>query len=609
MNLRFKLMTAFVTLIIIPLLLLGTLTFWIAFQMLEEKYNQQAELSLKATGKSVSYLFSEMDRVTDLGIGSSVFEGALSARNPREQNLAKADYLQLNANQRNFRMLLYNHPSINFAYLYNTRSDSNWQQVVPIFDKQGFKALPFEQFEQHEIYENVLKRRGAPLWIGPNEYPEITGNEDGFTQIRVIKSMSSLRNLGVLVVQVKNWELDSIFNKFQWDNPNSPLFYLVNRNGNILYESDNEHKLSNLQSVIEPVANSTSLYNSYKTDFNGQESLISTYKLKDFDWYIVSVTSWKMLTKEMVDFGIWVAIIMFACVVAALLFFLLFMNRITNSVNRIVRFMRRVETGELNVRVEEKGNDEMTALAKGFNQLTERVSGLIDQVKQEQKQKNMAEMRVLEAQIKPHFIFNTLESINALAIQNEGRKVSQMVYRLGNILRTSIQDKEEITIREELAYLRSYLEIQKFRFEDLFNFEIDVPDDILNNQILKLTLQPLVENCIQHGFDGITHTGWIRITAYDDAERIFIDVEDNGLGMSNEQLKKFQYMQSDEQKALLPIVDQTYNTERRGLGVRSVADRIRITYGLRYGLFICSAPSKGTIIRCIIPKYEQGEAE
>lgn len=609
MNLRFKLMTAFVTLIIIPLLLLGTLTFWIAFQMLEEKYNQQAELSLKATGKSVSYLFSELDRVTDLGIGSSVIEGALSARNPREQNLAKADFLKLNANQRNFRLLLYNHPSINFAYLYNIRSDSSWQQVVPIFDKQGFKALPFEQFKQHEIYEHVLKRRGAPLWIGPNEYPEITGNEDGFTQIRVIKSMSSMRNLGVLVVQVKNWELDSIFNKFQWDNPNSPHFYLVNRNGSILYESGNEHKLSNLQSVIDPVANSTSLYNSYKTDFNGQESLISTYKLKDFDWYIVSVTSWKMLTQEMVDFGIWVAIIMFACVVAALLFFLLFMNRITNSVNRIVRFMRRVETGELNVRVEEKGNDEMTTLAKGFNQLTERVSELIDQVKQEQKQKNMAEMRVLEAQIKPHFIFNTLESINALAIQNEGRKVSQMVYRLGNILRTSIQDKEEITIREELAYLRSYMEIQKFRFEDLFNFEIDVPDDILNNQILKLTLQPLVENSIQHGFDGITHTGWIRIAAYDDAERIYIDIEDNGLGMSNEQLKKFQYMMSDEQKALLPIADQAYNTERRGLGVRSVADRIRIQYGSRYGLFICSAPNMGTIIRCIIPKYEQGEAE
>lgn len=449
--------------------------------------------------------------------------------------------------------------------------------------------------------------------MGPYEYPEVTGHEPVFTQIRVVKELSSLRNIGILVVQIKNWEIESIFNDFrrnQGEEEDDTRFLLVNNEGMILYDSD---KLANGDSLTGMIDSSklsdTSRYQSFKTSFNGQESIVSMYKLKDYDWHIVSVTSWKMLTKEMINFGMWVAIILLICVAAAVLFNLLFVNRITHSINRIVRFMRRVESGEMNARVDEKDRDELGALAVGFNRLIDQVCVLLQQVKREQQQKNKAEMRVLEAQIKPHFLFNTLESINVLAVQNEGRKVSQMVIRLGNILRTSIQDKEEITIREELEYTRSYLEIQKFRFEDVFNFEISVPDDIMNAKILKLTLQPLVENCIQHGFDGIMHTGVIRIIASEDAECIYLRVKDNGVGMSNGQLSRFQYMQSDERQSSNPELADSYNTERRGLGVRSVADRVRIRYGPRYGLFICSAPQMGTVIQITIPKFEQGEAK
>ncbi|MGV2788377.1 sensor histidine kinase, partial [Clostridium perfringens] len=130
------------------------------------------------------------------------------------------------------------------------------------------------------------------------------------------------------------------------------------------------------------------------------------------------------------------------------------------------------------------------------------INNLFAQIKKEQRQKTDAEMRVLQAQIKPHFLFNTLVSINVLAVQNEGRKVSEMVYRLASILRISIQEKEEITLDEEIKHLQSYLEIQKFRFEELFEYEIDVPKELMHSRILKLTLQPLGENSIQHGFEG-----------------------------------------------------------------------------------------------------------
>ncbi|MDU5949006.1 MAG: histidine kinase, partial [Paenibacillus macerans] len=228
-------------------------------------------------------------------------------------------------------------------------------------------------------------------------------------------------------------------------------------------------------------------------------------------------------------------------------------------------------------------------------------------VKREQLQKANAGLRVLQAQIKPHFLFNTLESINVLAVQNEGRKVSEMVVRLASILRISIQGREEIGLSQEIEHLRNYLEIQKFRFDDLFDYEINIPDEMLNCRVLKLTLQPLVENSIQHGFEGIEYKGRITVTGSMEQDRILLKVADNGIGMTSEQLATIQY--ADLGEPACETVAPYPSHERRGLGLRSVYDRLRFKYGRKYGLFICSQPGHGTIIQCVIPKYGAGDED
>ena len=266
---------------------------------------------------------------------------------------------------------------------------------------------------------------------------------------------------------------------------------------------------------------------------------------------------------------------------------------------RVVRAMRQVERGDLSTRVPVVGNDETTTLSKGFNRLVTRVSELLDDVKQEQSRKRKAEMMLLQAQIKPHFLFNALESINILAVQNEGRKVSKMVQRLANIFRISIQQKEEITIEQELEHLMSYLEIQKYRFEELFEYSIEVPQELMGSTILKLTLQPLVENSIQHGFEGIDYLGKIEIRAALEGRHVAFYIEDNGIGIPEEQLARFAARGLTTLQEMYAESPET--GERRGLGIGNVADRLRIHYGGRYGLMLCSAPGYGTTIKCLIP--------
>ncbi|WP_019909621.1 cache domain-containing sensor histidine kinase [Paenibacillus sp. HW567] len=611
MNLRYKLFTAFLGLIIIPLFILGMIMFFVTYNSIEKKYSQQSEYSLKAISYSISNVFKDMDNVTDNGIATSVFHMALSAEDPSKQDLTAAEQLNLNASQRNFRSLLYNHPSISYAFLYNFNGKGS-SEIVSVFNKENFQPLPYDKFKGSELYQEVMKLNGVPKWVAPHEYPELTGTEAVFTQIRLVKELSFFQNIGILVVQIKNWEFESIFRNLKiGDSDQKVSFRLVNDDGMILFDPDRKLDGQDFQSFTAKNVAFHKGFQSFKTEFAGENSILSVYHLKDYPWSLVSITSWDSLSHEVTVFARWFVVVIFLCLLGAVIFNLFFMNRITGGIAVIVRFMRRVEDGDLTTRVEEKGDDEMTLLAKGFNDLMDKINGLFHRVQLEQRRKNQAEMRVLQAQIKPHFLFNTLESINVLAVQNEGRKVSEMVYRLASILRISIQGRDEITLEEEVTHLRNYLDIQKFRFEDVFDYEIDIPQELLGCGILKLTLQPLVENSIQHGFEGIDYKGLVRVTGWEERGNLILRIQDNGIGMTSAQLSMFQYMVGEPGDSAEQITTEKpehgFHLERRGLGVRSVADRIRIEYGGRYGIFICASPGEGTIIQCVIPKYGQGE--
>ncbi|RXZ83659.1 sensor histidine kinase [Paenibacillaceae bacterium] len=605
MNLRIKLLTAFLSLVIIPLFILGIITFFVTFRSIELKYTQQAEYSLKAIGYSIQNVFYEINNVTDNGIAKGVFQEALLANDPDAQDLTASTQLELNANQKNFRSLLYTHPAIDYAFLYNVQghTDSN---VITIFNKENYQTLPYEKFREHPLYDQVISLKGMPKWIAPYEYPDLTGSDKVFAQIRLIKNLNNFKSVGILVVQIKNWEFEKVFQNLKLgSNMKDTRFMLVNDEGLVLYDFQSELDGQSIQPHIRKKLHFTEDYQSFKEVFDGQESVIAVYKLKDYPWRLVSVTSWRYLSQEVTTFGKWFAAIILVCVLTAMLFNFLFMNRITGTIGVIVRFMRKVEDGDLNARVDEKGDAELLLLQKGFNNQMDKINALFDQVKREQLQKANAELRVLQAQIKPHFLFNTLESINVLAVQNEGRKVSEMVIRLASILRISINDKEEIGLGLEVEHLRSYLEIQKFRFEDLFEYDIDIPEEMMSCMLPKLTLQPLVENSIQHGFEGIDYKGTIKVRGIIEHDRMLLRVEDNGIGMTSEQLTSLLYVDHDDPAA--QSLEPYPSHERRGLGLRSVSDRLRYGYGSKYGLLICSQPGQGTIIQCVIPKQDWGD--
>lgn len=604
MSLRTKLFGAFLVFIILPLVVTGFAAYRFLTGIIEEKYSQQSELTLRALSQNVGFTFQEMNKVTDSTIASDSIQDVLNNRHAGGKSINETDYMELNEVQRNFRELLVNHPSVSYAYMYTFENS----RVNEIFTKESFTAMPFDKFKQQPLYGDILNRQGLPLWVGPHENPELTGYGTVFTQIRVVKDINTLNDKGMLLVQIKNSGLESVFRYFRYKQEQyATRFLITNSRGLVLYDSNEGESLNGrrLQELTDyKPGGGDSAYRSGRSRFEGQDSVISSLGLGMEDWSLLSVTSWSSLSSEIVLYAKWLAAIMFVCLASACFFILFFANRLAKQVIRTVKFMRKVERGDLSARLQVEGKDEMSLLAKGFNSLVERVAELLDEVMRQQERKKRAELQALQAQIKPHFLFNALESINILAVQNQGRKVSQMVARLGSLLRISIQQKELITVEQELQHLRSYLEIQKFRFEELFDYEIDIPQELLSFTIPKLTLQPLVENSIQHGFEGISYMGRIRVWASREENRLAFFVEDNGIGIPPERMTAFGY----ERDAGADYGESPETGERRGLGVCNVADRIRIGYGSPYGLFICSGPGMGTVIKLVIPVTAGGEA-
>ncbi|THF72957.1 sensor histidine kinase [Cohnella fermenti] len=285
---------------------------------------------------------------------------------------------------------------------------------------------------------------------------------------------------------------------------------------------------------------------------------------------------------------------------AAILSFILiyyFSGRLTRSIRRILKAMRTAQLGTLDVQVEARTHDDLSIIALGFNKMMQKVNELMVETKRAGEKQNEAEIRALEAQFNPHFLYNTLDSINWMAIEKEDYQISQMLKELAQILRYSVKNSNKrVSLREELRWMNSYVFLQQHRFRSSFRCEVECPEQLYHCQVYKLMLQPFIENAIIHGFNGVKSGGVLRISARKrDNQLLMVRIEDNGAGMSEERRQE-----------LLSGRPKGAEAAGSGLGIRIVADRLHSYYGNRGELDIQSGPGQGTVVTIVLP-IDEGE--
>lgn len=263
---------------------------------------------------------------------------------------------------------------------------------------------------------------------------------------------------------------------------------------------------------------------------------------------------------------------------------------ITRPITEITKVTDAVANGNLGARANEYEGDEAKVLAESINVMIDRINKLLVQIKEEQLSLRKAELELLQAQINPHFLYNTLDAIVWLAESGEQEQVVKMVEHLSSFFHTSLnQGKELVTLKDEIMHITSYLSIQQVRYQDILKYEINVPEDIMYCEMPKLSLQPLVENALYHGIKEKRGGGTIVVTGSICDNKCVIEVSDNGKGMTPERLAEVRSELDDFNKS-----------DRSIYGMYNVNQRIRLNYGAEYGISVDSTENVGTKARIII---------
>jgi len=360
------------------------------------------------------------------------------------------------------------------------------------------------------------------------------------------------------------------------------------------------NKIKSLESLRKQGKNPEKIF---KIAAENETVMVSYDTLTVNDWLVVNVMPYSYLMESTVHKGVITLGTAMMCIIVSLIISLMVTESISSPVRRLIYTMQKVGRGDLDAKIEgdlKDTNDEHALLAAGFNDMTSKLKKLIDDVYRSQlKEKELeflkkeAELNALQQQINPHFLYNTLEAIYWTAQLKGDDEISEMVTALGNFFRTSInKGLEYITIEDEIKNVQNYVYLQKIRFNDRFWVKWEIDDEIIKYKTIKLILQPIIENAIIHGIENMERGGLIIIKAFKYEDNIIFEVEDNGVGMSDEEVEKLER-----------YVDSQEKDTRGSIGVKNVNQRIKLYFGEKYGIKINSELNKGTKVSLTIPAF------
>lgn len=364
--------------------------------------------------------------------------------------------------------------------------------------------------------------------------------------------------------------------------------FVLDAEGNIVYHPKQQLmygglKTENIDAIMECREDSLII------DEGGDSKLYTMSKSKKTGWTVVGAAYTSELLKNNEQAQMWYLLVASILLLAVIGISSIISREITKPIRSLRDSMRKVQNGQFDTHVEVITENEIGSLGRSFNLMTSEIQALMEQNVYEQKQKRKSELKALQAQINPHFLYNTLDSIIWMSEAGENDEVVEMTSALARLLRQSISnDQEEVELEKEIEYVKNYLTIQKMRYKDKLEFFIYVDPRVAHVPIIKLVLQPLVENAIYHGIKYKETKGNLKIYARPVDGRVEIVVADDGIGMDEDVMEHIFDEHRKEQK-------------RNGVGVPNVQKRLKLQYGSEYGIRYESVKGAGTKAVITIP--------
>lgn len=378
----------------------------------------------------------------------------------------------------------------------------------------------------------------------------------------------------------------------------SGYLYLMDQEGEIIYHPQQQLLYCGLAEE-DNLRVKTYEDGGYVVKFQGEQRLNTVKTVGYTGWKLAAVVPMAEVVSAYQDLRYYILILSLCLILILIRVSTMVSEKLTVPIARLEKSVESLEAGNLETEIAISGSEEIRHLGYSIQSMVDQLKRLMAEIVTEQELKRKTELEALQTQINPHFLYNTLDSIVWMIENGKNEGAVTMVTSLARLFRISIRGKSIVPVRDELAHAEYYLKIQNVRYKNKFSYIVEASEEVKDCATVKLILQPMIENAINHGMAYMEQDdgGEIRVRAYEDAGGLVMEVEDNGCGMAPEQVAR-----------LLDGQGRPGKRRGTGIGMRNVNERIRIYFGADYGVEVISEPDEGTLVRMRMPlKKAAGE--
>ncbi|SFL25959.1 two-component system, sensor histidine kinase YesM [Paenibacillus sp. 1_12] len=560
---------------LIPLMLLGGFAYVISSKITEEKTEQAGIDTLRQMDGNLRFIIKDVENMSIFLIGQSNVQQYI---NSVDDDVGSQTRIR--------------------SFMTNLISSKEYISNVEIIPANSNPPLSTTNLYQSDLDSLVNVREvTGKMWTTLYQVQNYAGNQRVISFIRPLRSIDDYRNLGWLTISLD----EKVISRY-WSEPKlgdgQGTVALLNEQGIVLSATDKSWLSQSLNELMPGVLSGLKPI-SFGVLNHGEgraKKTILYFREPLVGWVLVGVIPFDLYSAQnryiLQLTGVAVAL----SIVATTGLILFLIQRITNPLRVLTRLIAKVNPEEPLPLYSVASSDEIGKLAESYNMLGKHIEKLKKQVIRNEAHKKEADMRALQAQINPHFLYNTLSSIHWIALMNDEKRIADMVGALSDFLRFSLnKGKEFCPVHQELAHIKNYAQVQSIRYPDKFDMDIVVDPELRDRYMLKLLLQPLVENAMLHGIQKKEGKGMISVYVEQKANRMSFLVLDDGVGMTEEQLELIQNNLNPPDGELYP--DVSY-------GLRNVNERLQLHYGMDAGLVIESRLHVGTRISFSIPVLE-----
>lgn len=449
-------------------------------------------------------------------------------------------------------------------------------------------------------YSKTIKNFGSPVIIPTyilSNVSEVKGNKSYIYGVsRAIIDIDNSKMVGIVLVNGNIETLQNILKKsIIYKNQR---IILTNSKGYIICDTKSSEITKSLTKNQYNNLISSSKNNSNHSKLNGVDCLITSSSSTLSDWKIINIIPVNELNRNINLMKCRTYFITFTFISIALILIAIIAKQIVNPIKKLSSAMKVVENGHFDVKINVTTKDEIGNLSKSFNSMTQKIKNLIKEVYTNKLAQKDLELKMLQNQINPHFIYNTIESIHMMAEINDDNETAKMAINLGKILRYGLSNSnKKVTVLDEINNLKSYIMLQEMRYDNIEKIDIDIEPILFSAEIMKLTFQPIVENSLYHGLNSCESGGIIKVIGRKFQNNMEFEIADNGIGMNIDQLDS------------LNGYINNLNNDFTSIGLKNVNQRIKLHYGNNYGIKISSNPNVGTTVKISLPFKKSSKTE